>query len=75
MPSCLKMKNKLISCSKIIEGGSFIINAVFLYHIIPYLTFSIQEKQYLNIKKSILNEMKLTTAPWLTGLREKNNKE
>ncbi len=60
-----------ISGSKIIEGDSFIVNAVFLDHSIPCLAFSIQEKQCLNIKKNALDEMGLPTGAWLTGLKEK----
>lgn len=59
-----------ISGSKIIEEDSFIVNAVFLDHIIPCLAFSIQEKQCLNIKKNILEEMGLPAGAWLTGLKE-----
>ncbi|MEN6622462.1 MAG: MBL fold metallo-hydrolase [Smithella sp.] len=64
-------KQLLISGSKIIEGNSFIVNAVFLDHIIPCLAFSIEEKKSLNIMKNVLAELGLPTGAWLTGLKEK----
>ena len=59
-----------MSGSKLIEGDSFIVHAALLDHSIPCLAFSLEEKNSLNIKKNVLNEMGLPTGAWLTGLKE-----
>lgn len=55
----------------IVDGDSFIVNAVLLDHSIPCLAFSIEEKKCLNIKKNVLSEMGLPTGAWLSGLKER----
>ncbi len=59
-----------ISEAKLMEGDSFIVNYAFLDHRIPCLAFSVEERNRLNIKKNVLDEMGLPTGAWLTRLKE-----
>jgi ribonuclease Z len=52
------------------DEWSFLVRAAFLDHKIPCLAFALEEKAHLNIIKTELDRMGLTTGPWLQELKE-----
>lgn len=80
MTTCLfSAKNKfkkvilakhIIKNSLIFEDEEITIKAIELNHKIPVLSFFFKEKKRVNVRKDILNELKLKPGPWLSELKK-----
>jgi ribonuclease Z len=53
----------------LVQGDFFSVRSVFLDHGTPCLAFSFEENTRINIKKNVLQEMKLPTGAWLQELK------
>ncbi|MFA4915394.1 MAG: MBL fold metallo-hydrolase [Syntrophales bacterium] len=53
----------------LVEGDFFSVRGVFLNHKIPCLAFRFEEKNRVNIKKNVLQEMGFPIGPWLMELK------
>ncbi len=56
--------------SVIVEEKYFSVKAAFLDHKIPCLAYRFEEKNHLNIKKTVLDEMGLPVGAWLLALKD-----
>jgi ribonuclease Z len=54
----------------LLETRFFSVQAIFLDHLIPCLSFRFEERIRINIMKNILQEMDLPTGVWLIALKE-----
>ncbi len=55
----------------LVEERLFSVRADFLDHGIPCLAFRFEEKNRINFKRNVLEEMELPTGPWLMDLRQR----
>lgn len=55
--------------SKLLEDSGFSVSAVILDHLIPSVGYCIQERFHVNIKKTALMELGLTTGPWISTFK------
>lgn len=62
-------KQKINDCI-IYEDEEITIKAIELDHKIPVLAFLLKEKKRVNVRKDVLNEMKLKPGPWLSELKK-----
>lgn len=53
------------------EDHELCVKALVLNHKIPVLSFLMEEKKRLNVRKDVLLEMNLTPGPWLNNLKNK----
>lgn len=55
----------------LVEDGFFSVKGEFLDHKIPCLAYSFEEKNRINIKKNVLQEMGLPVGAWLMDLKDR----
>ncbi len=64
------LEKQVIENRIIYEDDELFIKAIELNHKIPVLSFLLKEKRRINVRKDVLNELKLKPGPWLSELKK-----